>query len=131
MRTPPSADASAPQPFSPSSEVSNPTALARRANSTTFGVRMHSLYPFTRSGWFWTSQRASASKTRGRLDWRADSMMQATVSCISGSRPRPGPMTREWRLGMRAAMVWAISEASEGDGWLDSRRRGCTIRLGE
>lgn len=40
-------------------------------------------------------------------------------------------MTREWRVGMRAAMVWAISGASEGDGLVDSRRRGCTIKLGE
>ena len=92
---------------------------------------MHSLYPLTRSGWFWTSQRASASRTRGRLAWRAALMIQATVACISGSRPRPGPITRQWRLGMRAAMVWAMSEASEGLGWADSRRRGCTIRLGE
>ena len=67
----------------------------------------------------------------GRVASRAALMTQAIVACISGSRPRPGPMTREWRLGMRAAMVWAISGASEGDGLAVSRRRGCTIKLGE
>lgn len=128
-RTPPRALARARQPASPSSLIFTSRDCARRANSATFGVNTHSLYPCTSAGWLSIRKRASASRTRGRLILRAAEMMNAIVDCISGSRPRPGPMTMACIL-VKRSMTGAASEV--GDSGLGvSRRRGCTIRFGE
>lgn len=60
---------------------------------------------------------------------RAADKTAATVACMSGSRPRPGPMTSAWRLCRSAMMGEASSDAGVGEGV--SRSRGCTIRFGE
>lgn len=74
-------------------------------------------------------------------------MTKATVFCMRGSRPKPGPMTRTWRRERRGMILEAISEGSVScllavEGSLSSpaglageegreRIRGWTIRLGE
>ena len=81
----------------------------------------------------WTSHRASASRTMGTFSSRPFWMISATVSCMSWSRPRPGPMTRECRFESMAMMGEAMVEAGawvEPTSWV-SRMVGWTIRLGE
>ena len=56
-------------------------------------------------------------------------MTSATVACMRSSRPRPGPMTREWRWASMAMTGVARVEGVEWKG--DSCMRGWTIRLGE
>ena len=148
MTTPPNArlnwaqiDGSAGEP---SGGIVTSIALARRPNSTTLGVRMHCLYPLTRSGRVWARYKPSASRTKGMFCARASVMTRAQVSCMRGSRPRPGPMTMTWRRGSMAmteeAMESGVSVEVEeerrgiearGEILWDCRIRGWTIRLGE
>ena len=53
------------------------------------------------------------------------------MSCMSGSRPRPGPMTRTWRRGSMSIIGAAMVEAEADKEEEDCCIKGWTIRFGE